>query len=61
HRSPEVMDRVRKWWIPADLGLENAAAVLDVPRGRLEGEGPGEGPGEGRGNAVLSGARHADW
>ncbi|MEM9190471.1 MAG: hypothetical protein AAGF12_14895 [Myxococcota bacterium] len=50
------MDRVRKCWIPADLGREDAAAVLDVPRGRLEGEGPGEG----RGNAVLSGARHAD-
>ncbi|MEM9188125.1 MAG: hypothetical protein AAGF12_03030 [Myxococcota bacterium] len=47
------MDRVRKCWIPADLGLEDAAAVLDVPRGRLEGEG--------RGKAVLSGARHADW
>ncbi|MEM9195015.1 MAG: hypothetical protein AAGF12_37930, partial [Myxococcota bacterium] len=60
HRSPEVTDRVRKCWIPADLGREDAAAVLDVPRGRLEGEGRGEGPGEGRGNAVLSGARHAD-
>ncbi|MEM9191052.1 MAG: hypothetical protein AAGF12_17845 [Myxococcota bacterium] len=42
------MDRVRKCWIPADL----AAAVLDVPRGRMEGEG--------RGKAVLSGASHAD-
>ncbi|MEM9188834.1 MAG: hypothetical protein AAGF12_06645 [Myxococcota bacterium] len=29
------MDRVRKCWIPADLGLEDAAAVLDVPRGRM--------------------------
>ncbi|MEM9190328.1 MAG: hypothetical protein AAGF12_14180 [Myxococcota bacterium] len=47
------MDRVRKWWIPADLGLEDAAAVRDVPRGRMEGEG--------RGRAGLSGARHADW
>ncbi|MEM9188762.1 MAG: hypothetical protein AAGF12_06275 [Myxococcota bacterium] len=58
------MDRVRKCWIPADLGPEDAAAVLDVPRGRLEGEGRGEGPGEGRGegrgNPVHSGARHAD-
>ncbi|MEM9188448.1 MAG: hypothetical protein AAGF12_04705 [Myxococcota bacterium] len=32
------MDHVRKCWIPADLGREDAAAVLDVPRGRLEGE-----------------------
>ncbi|MEM9188683.1 MAG: hypothetical protein AAGF12_05880 [Myxococcota bacterium] len=46
------MDRVRRCWIPADLGLEDAAAVLDVPRGRLEGEGPGK--------VGLSGARHAD-
>ncbi|MEM9190096.1 MAG: hypothetical protein AAGF12_13010 [Myxococcota bacterium] len=53
------MDRVRKCWIPADLGLEDAA-VLDVPRGRLEREGRGEGPGEGPGKVVLSGARHAD-
>ncbi|MEM9192255.1 MAG: hypothetical protein AAGF12_23985 [Myxococcota bacterium] len=45
------MDRVRKCWIPADLGREDAAAVLDVPRGLEE---------EGRGNAGLSGARHAD-
>ncbi|MEM9190125.1 MAG: hypothetical protein AAGF12_13155 [Myxococcota bacterium] len=51
------MDRVRKRWIPADLGLEDAAGVLDVPRGRMEGEGRGEGPGK----AMLSGARHADW
>ncbi|MEM9188857.1 MAG: hypothetical protein AAGF12_06760 [Myxococcota bacterium] len=47
------MDRVRKCGIRADPGREDAAAVLDVPRGRLEGEG--------RGKAVLSGARHADW
>ncbi|MEM9195289.1 MAG: hypothetical protein AAGF12_39315 [Myxococcota bacterium] len=46
------MDRVRKCRIPADRGLEDAAAVLDVPRGRREGEG--------RGNAGLSGASHAD-
>ncbi|MEM9187860.1 MAG: hypothetical protein AAGF12_01690 [Myxococcota bacterium] len=51
------MDRVRKCWIPADLGLEDATAVLDVPRGRLEGQGRGEGPGK----VVLSGARRADW
>ncbi|MEM9195529.1 MAG: hypothetical protein AAGF12_40540 [Myxococcota bacterium] len=44
------MDRVRKCWIPVDLGLEDAAAVLDVPRER-----------EGHGKAVLSGASHADW
>ncbi|MEM9189152.1 MAG: hypothetical protein AAGF12_08245 [Myxococcota bacterium] len=50
------MDPVRKWWIPADLGREHAAAVLDVPRGRLKGEGRGEGPGK----VVLSGASHAD-
>ncbi|MEM9193791.1 MAG: hypothetical protein AAGF12_31740 [Myxococcota bacterium] len=50
------MGRVRKCWIPADLGLEDAAAVLDVPRGRLEGEDRGEGPGK----VALSGARHAD-
>ncbi|MEM9194039.1 MAG: hypothetical protein AAGF12_32995 [Myxococcota bacterium] len=54
------MSRVRKCWIPAGLGREDAAAVLDVPRERLEGEGQGEGPGEGRGNAVLSSARHAN-
>ncbi|MEM9192923.1 MAG: hypothetical protein AAGF12_27355 [Myxococcota bacterium] len=47
-----MTDRVRKCWIPADLGLADAAAVLDVPRARLEGEG--------RGKAVLSGASHAD-
>ncbi|MEM9188977.1 MAG: hypothetical protein AAGF12_07360 [Myxococcota bacterium] len=41
------MDRVRKCWIPADLGREDTAAVLDVPRGRLEGEGRGRRPGEG--------------
>ncbi|MEM9188600.1 MAG: hypothetical protein AAGF12_05465 [Myxococcota bacterium] len=46
------MDRVRKCGIPADLGPEDAAAVLDVARGRLEGEG--------RRNALLSGASHAD-
>ncbi|MEM9193240.1 MAG: hypothetical protein AAGF12_28960 [Myxococcota bacterium] len=51
------MDRVRKGWIPADLGREDAAAVLDVPRGRREGEGRGEVPGK----VALSGARHADW
>ncbi|MEM9193090.1 MAG: hypothetical protein AAGF12_28210 [Myxococcota bacterium] len=51
------MDRVRKWWIPADLGLEDATAVLDVPRGRLEREGRGEDPRK----VGLSGARHADW
>ncbi|MEM9194477.1 MAG: hypothetical protein AAGF12_35195 [Myxococcota bacterium] len=50
------MDRVRKIGIPADLGREDAAAVLDVPRGRLEGEGRGEGPGK----VALSNARHAD-
>ncbi|MEM9187976.1 MAG: hypothetical protein AAGF12_02275 [Myxococcota bacterium] len=50
------MDRVRKCWIPADHGREHAAAVLDVPRGRLEGEERGEG----QGKAALSGARHAD-
>ncbi|MEM9189251.1 MAG: hypothetical protein AAGF12_08750, partial [Myxococcota bacterium] len=55
--SPHRSDRVRKCWIPADLGREDAAAVLDVPRGRLEGEGRGEGPGK----EVLSGASHADW
>ncbi|MEM9196179.1 MAG: hypothetical protein AAGF12_43845 [Myxococcota bacterium] len=43
------MDRVRKSWIPSDLGLQDAAAVL---RGRLQGEGRG---------MVLSGAGHADW